>query len=282
MFQEAERALGLFQQCKRREEDVRQEMEAIKIKYESDIQEMKEKLEKEKSKGNVREIMLKMKYGTRKHKAKTTDSGAIADTEPTKYKVCLQIKKKEDERQTNTLSGKTDVDTETETTHGAAGGEFEQDSKKILKWKSNKIGNITWRKEETQQRQRVEKCFEENEAKETASGEEKGDACIDQTISKDTDTHSKDKTLMKSEDNIEQANMDFPKLSENLRETVKDKYLLHKINEMEEHMQKMADDVKMYRNITGILAAEVKRIQERNSENIVSFQKKNHGKCVLQ
>ncbi|XP_050964463.1 GTPase IMAP family member 7-like [Labeo rohita] len=247
MFREAERALRLFQQYKRREEEVRKEMKTIKIKYESEIQEIKEKLQEEKFKGKRREMMIKLKYGTlsRKHKGKT--------------------------------------DTAIETTHGATGGEFEQDCKKIIKWKGIKIGNITWRKKETQQRQRAEMYFEENEAKETSSGEEERDAIkhIDQTISKDTDTPNKDNTLIKSGDNIEQANMDFPKLSENLRETVKDKFLLQKINEMEEHMQLMADDIRMYRDITGILAAEVKRIQERNSDNINRFQK-NHGKCVLQ
>ncbi|ROL48078.1 GTPase IMAP family member 4, partial [Anabarilius grahami] len=52
MFLEAERAL-LYPIYKKREEEVRREMEAIKAKYESKIKEMKEKLEKEKAKRKI-------------------------------------------------------------------------------------------------------------------------------------------------------------------------------------------------------------------------------------
>ncbi|XP_067234048.1 GTPase IMAP family member 9-like [Chanodichthys erythropterus] len=52
MFLEAERAL-LYPIYKKREEEVRQEMEDIKAKYESEIKEMKEKLEKEKAKRKI-------------------------------------------------------------------------------------------------------------------------------------------------------------------------------------------------------------------------------------
>ncbi|KAA0706361.1 GTPase IMAP family member 4 [Triplophysa tibetana] len=58
MFQEAEGAFKLIQVYKKREEEVKQQMETIRAKYESDIQEYKEKLREEKAKGKLQELLL--------------------------------------------------------------------------------------------------------------------------------------------------------------------------------------------------------------------------------
>lgn len=291
MFQEAERALILIQQYKNREEEVRQEMETIKTKYESEIQEYKEKLEDEKAKGKIREILLNLRDFTlyRKHPAGRTESAATVDAKQIKYKF-FQKKKNDNEKHMGgpkkILSGKTDVDTETGTTQGATERESEQVGKKnTIELKGIKAGIFTLKERKQKRRQRIEMCLEESVAKETAS-EEKRDTLqhtvTDQMFSKDTDTLSKGKTLMKPGDDIEQENMDFPKLSEDLKETVKDKLMLQQMKEIEEHMQNMVEDMRRYRDIAEILAAELKRIQDRNSDNIKGFRNKNRGKCVLQ
>uniref|UniRef100_A0A673LUP3 AIG1-type G domain-containing protein n=1 Tax=Sinocyclocheilus rhinocerous TaxID=307959 RepID=A0A673LUP3_9TELE len=57
MFQEAERAFRLMQINREREEEVRREMEAIKSKYESEIKEIQDKLEEEKARVKVRDLL---------------------------------------------------------------------------------------------------------------------------------------------------------------------------------------------------------------------------------
>ncbi|XP_048030342.1 GTPase IMAP family member 7-like [Megalobrama amblycephala] len=69
MFQEAERAFRLMQNNREREEESRRQMEAIKAKYESEIKEMKEKLEEEKAKKKaMEECNQKMEEIKRKYK----------------------------------------------------------------------------------------------------------------------------------------------------------------------------------------------------------------------
>ncbi|KAL1246510.1 hypothetical protein QQF64_034644 [Cirrhinus molitorella] len=55
---EAERAFRLMQMNREKEEELRQEIEAVKATYESEIKEIKDKLEEEKAKGKIREFLL--------------------------------------------------------------------------------------------------------------------------------------------------------------------------------------------------------------------------------
>uniref|UniRef100_A0A8C2PUT3 AIG1-type G domain-containing protein n=1 Tax=Cyprinus carpio TaxID=7962 RepID=A0A8C2PUT3_CYPCA len=149
---------------KEREEEVRREMEAIKVKYESEIKEMQDKLEKE---FKARDMLLVENKLLRKFQ-----TGQMTDTEQTQYecesKAHVERKNNEVreriEKQENQLSGKKHLDREgTET-----GRESNKDHKKNKKWisiESLKRG----KKKKGNNESGSEKC----KTKETASAQQK-------------------------------------------------------------------------------------------------------------
>ncbi|XP_043086003.1 GTPase IMAP family member 4-like, partial [Puntigrus tetrazona] len=140
MFQEAERAFRLMQINREREEEVKREIEAMKAKYESEIKEMQDKLDEEKAKGKVRELLL-VDRGIAMLRQKRED---IAATEAERG----QVERKNDdqiEKQKKRLSEPTDLDKEIPKTeresdkdrkkHGKNGRDLKQQKRQEAKEK---------------------------------------------------------------------------------------------------------------------------------------------------
>ncbi|XDV12080.1 hypothetical protein PO909_000824 [Leuciscus waleckii] len=254
MFQEAERAFRLMQINREREEEVRRKIAAIKVKHESEIKEMKEKLEEEQAKGKVREFQLLerentllRKYQISQMREVTTDTEQMQD----QFESESHVEGTDDyqiEKQENQLSGKTDLGKKrTET-----GRKSDKDHKTIVKWRG-----INSLKKGKKKREKNERRTEESK---TASGDENAEKIKD-TV---TDQHISE---------------DLPKISEEERD--REKVLQH-YKEMEECRQKLDEAMRRYKETADMYAAELKKIEARNAE-IVDIWAKNHGKpCVLQ
>ncbi|XP_057182967.1 GTPase IMAP family member 8-like [Triplophysa rosa] len=269
MFQEAERALQQIELYKKKEEEVKRQMEAIKAKYEADIQEYKEKLQEETARGKIRELLLMVRE-TRQSKKHQTEAEDTVHPEQLQYKTHLE--KEKIQKQKNPVSATTDIDTEEESAQGATGGESEQQIKTNKKAsRSFSFVNITLTKKYRQQAERSQK---EHEGKETA-GEE-------QEQEERKDSFSQHRPVMNPEDETdpEKENMYVPQLSEEMRETVKDQVLLQQMREIEEHLKKMMEKMRMYREKHEKHAEELKTNQERNAEKMK--EKKKKFKCVFQ
>ncbi|KAI7790237.1 putative GTPase IMAP family member 8-like, partial [Triplophysa rosa] len=283
MFQEAVGAFKLIQVYKKKEEEVKRQMKAIKAKYEADIQEYKEKLQEEKARGKIQELLLMFRgisLPKKHHAGKHRDD---EDHERLQYTTHLE----KDEKQKNPLLKKTHMDTEG-TAHGATGGEHDQHQRNSKKTgKGGNFKKITLRNKDKKQRPTV--FMGEDEAK-TASGdqnrEEINRTVKDQKIRKDSDSFRQDRPVMNEEnvsDTEEEQDMYVPQLSEEMRETVKDKVLLQQMREMEEHMKKMVEEMRMYRESAQMYAEELKRREETYNEKINNWQKaRKKQRCVLQ
>ncbi|XP_059415158.1 GTPase IMAP family member 8-like [Carassius carassius] len=243
MFQEAERPFRLMQINREREEEVRRAIEAIKAKYESEIKEIQDKLEEEKTKGKVREFLF-------------AEREMILLRQKRENTVTINTEQTHDdqiEKQENQLTGTTDLDREIPET----GRQSDQDRKKhVKKWKpfeSLKRGKRL--------RKKIERT-EESKTKEAATEEEKVEKIKDRVTDK-------------------QSSEDLPKNSEDERKAEKEQLDQH-YKEMEECRQKMDEAMRRYKEIADMYAAERMRIEARNAEIIDSL-KKDHGKpCVLQ
>lgn len=273
MFQEVERTLKLIQQFKKREEEVKRQMEVIKAKYEAEILEYKEKLEEEKARGKIRELLLMVRENrqSKKHHTETEDT---VHPKQLQYKTHLEKENNEKQKQKTPHSAKTDVDTEEESAQGATGGESDQHKKKTNKKASRAFSfvNITLTKKH---RQQLDVFKKEHKVKETAGGEEKQE--------ERKDSFSQDRPVMNEIDSEkEQENMDVPQVSEELRKTVKDKVLLQQMKEIEEHIKKMADEMNSHRETAQKYTEELKKNQERNAKEFNKGQKNKKSKCVLQ
>ncbi|XP_016116746.1 GTPase IMAP family member 7-like [Sinocyclocheilus grahami] len=248
MFQEAERAFRLMQINREREEEVRQEIKAIKAKYESEIKEIQDQLEEEKTKGKVREFLFVEREFTLLRQER--ENTVTTNTEQT------HVERKNDdqiEKQEHQLTGTTDLDREIP----KPGRESDQDRKKhVKKWRgleSLKRGLKLRKKTE-----RTEEC----KTKEAASGEENVEKIKDRV----TD---------------QQSSEDLPKTSDDERNAEKEQLNQH-YKEMEECRQKMDEAMRRYKETADMYAAERMRIEARNVQIIDSWEK-DHGKsCALQ
>ncbi|XP_042571352.1 GTPase IMAP family member 8-like [Cyprinus carpio] len=248
MFQEAEKAFRLMQINREREEEVRREIEAIKAKYESEIKEIQDKLEEERTKGKVREFLFVEREMTLLRQKR--ENTATINPEQT-----LVERNNDDqiEKQGNQLTGTTDLDREIPDT----GRESDQDRKKhVKKWRG-----FESLKRGKRLRKKIERT-EESKTKEAAGEEEKVEKMKDRV----TD---------------QQSSEDLPNNSADKRNAEKEQ--LHQYyKEMEECRQKMDEAMRRYKETADMYAAEHMRIEARNAEIIDSW-KKDHGKsCVLQ
>ncbi|KAL0198975.1 hypothetical protein M9458_007515, partial [Cirrhinus mrigala] len=130
MFQEAERAFRLMQINREKEEEVRQEMEAIKSKYESAIREIQDKLEEEKAKLKVRDLLLIKKDSILLRNLQTRRERDTGDIEQIINQPSLQAPSDRIKNEEEQLSG------QWKTAQGATGGESDRDKKK----KAKKLG----------------------------------------------------------------------------------------------------------------------------------------------
>ncbi|KAI2645485.1 GTPase IMAP family member 4 [Labeo rohita] len=248
MFQEAERAFRLMQINREKEEEVRREIEAIKAKYESEIKEIKEKLEEEKARGKIREFLL-VERGIAKLRQKR-ENAVTTGTEQTHFQ-----RKNDDqiEKQENQLPETTDLDREIPKTERESNKDREKHVKIFNVFKALKI-----RKKQGEKSERTEEC----KTKEAESGEENVERI------KDTVTD-------------QQSSKDLPKNSEHERNPEKEQLHQH-YKEMEECRLKMEEAMRRYKETADMYAAELKKIEARNAQIIDSYEK-DHGKsCVLQ
>ncbi|KAL1246502.1 hypothetical protein QQF64_034636 [Cirrhinus molitorella] len=240
---EAERAFRLMQMNREKEEELRQEIEAVKATYESEIKEIKDKLEEEKAKGKIREFLLVERGITMLRQRREN-----TDTEQT------HVERKNDdqiEKQEHRLPGATDLDREIPET----GRESDKDRKKMLK---NVFESLKRRKRQGKKTERADEC----KTKEAESGEENVERM------KDTVTD-------------QQSGKDLPKNAEDERDAEKERIHQH-YKEMEECRQKMEEAMRRYKETADMYAAELKIIEARNAQIIDSYGK-DHGKsCVLQ
>ncbi|XP_016101057.1 trichohyalin-like [Sinocyclocheilus grahami] len=248
MFQEAERAFRLMQINREREEEVRREIKAIKAKYESEIKEIQDQLEEEKTKGKVREFLFVEREFTLLRQER--ENTATTNTEQT------HVERKNDdqiEKQENQLTGTTDLDREIP----KPGRESDQDPKKhVKKWRG-----LESLKKGIKLRKKIERT-EECKTKDAASGEENVEKITDRV----TD---------------QQSSEDLPKTSDDERNAEKEQLNQH-YKEMEECRQKMDEAMRRYKETADMYAAERMRIEARNVQIIDSWEK-DHGKsCALQ
>ncbi|XP_048041662.1 GTPase IMAP family member 4-like [Megalobrama amblycephala] len=266
MFQEAERAFRLMQINREREEEVRRQMEAIKAKYESEIKEMKEKLEEEKAK--VREFQFLERENTllREYQTeKMTEDEVTTDTEQThdQGEPKVYIEEIKNDEYEECLVGKTD------TQKGTTGGESDPDKKKHKK-KSRLFRSLTLKQTKPEENQRM---MEKSGRKETTSQEEKNEEKEKkQKTKKNTGIFVEEKSLQ-SGDQTDRKKLNKKYMNEN-------KLLLEQKKAMEECNQKMEEIKRKYKEIEEIHAAELKKLKERNSDNITAWNK-THGNCVL-
>ncbi|XP_051573044.1 GTPase IMAP family member 8-like [Myxocyprinus asiaticus] len=254
-FQEVVKAVRLIHLYKEKVEEIKRQKEAIQEKYESQIKEYKDKLEEEKAKAKRRSEEKKKTF-RKQQKTKESVKGATALTEDVvtlQYKSHFVINKELEQI-------------------GATGGETGR------KW----TGILNLKKK---QRPKIDVFMDRYEIKEE-NRETIKDTDKDPQISKETDTLCQEKTLMKQEDitetSKEKENVDLPKKPEDKKDTKKDKILHQKYKEMEACIQKMEEDMRKYREISQRHAAELKRIEEINADNIATWEKKQGRKCVLQ
>ncbi|XP_051960054.1 GTPase IMAP family member 5-like [Xyrauchen texanus] len=254
MFREAERAIKLAQLNKEKEEDFRREIETLKAKYEGEIKEYKAKLEEEKVKLKIRDLLL---METEKHQIMV--GGATADTEQTQA---------QNKSQENPFSGKPDQGRKIiETVQGATEKEAHPENKKHVK----KRGFGKWRKSKSKgKNETIKECNEE-------------ETVTDQQISKDTDTLNQEKPLMKPGDRTDtktdDENIHLPRNTEDERDAKEENLLLQQIDECR---QKLEEAMRNYREISKMNVAQLKKIQERNANNIGHWEKKHGKSCVLQ
>ncbi|XP_026075281.1 GTPase IMAP family member 8-like [Carassius auratus] len=247
MFQEAERPFRLMQINREREEEVRREIEAIKAKYESEIKEIQDKLEEERTKGKVREFLFaEREMILLRQKRENT---VTINTEQT----LVERKNDQIEKQENQLTGTTNLDREIPET----GRQSDQDREKhVKKWRA-----FESLKRGKRLRKKIERA-QESKTKEAATEEEKVETIKDRV----TD---------------QQSSEDLPRNSEDEKKAEKEQLHQH-YKEMEECRQKMDEAMRRYKEMADMYAAERMRIEARNAEFIDSL-KKDHGKaCVLQ
>lgn len=254
MFLEAERAFRLMQINREREEEVRRQIEAIKAKHESEIKEMKEKLEKEQAKGKVREYLLLETENTLLRKYQISQKREVtADTEQLQDQLESKshVERTDDYQIENQQSGKTDLGKErTETVRKSDNDE----KTNVKKWRG--INSLLIRKKKREKNER------RTEQSKTESGEENEEKIKD-TV---TDQHISE---------------DLPKISEEERDAEKECLPQH-YKEMEECREKLEEAMRRYKKTADMYAAELKRIEARNAENIEN-RVKNHGRpCMLQ
>lgn len=281
MFQEAEKALRLIQLKKEKESEIKQEMEAIEAKHESEIQKMKDKLEEEKAKRKVRDILLMEKQWRNLHDGRNREEGATANPEQIQYELISEapseIKGNVDEY------SKTDLDKEREpeTPQGATGGETDQHKKKQNKWSG--FGSL--KKLKRKQREKSERRAHENKVIDEDKTEGIEHRVTDQT-SKDSDSFNKERLEMNSEDKTdtkkEQEKIDVPNTPEEVKDTNKNMLLLQQYKDMEECRQRMEEIKKRYKEIEAINAAELKKMKQRHADNIAAWERRHGKKCVLQ
>ncbi|XP_016116530.1 GTPase IMAP family member 8-like [Sinocyclocheilus grahami] len=233
-----------------REVEVRREMKAIKVKYESEIQEIQDKLEMEKAKLKVRDLLfMETAQSTmlRKYKAEIMTT----DTEQTyeKKKSHFEKERKNDEKeQKSQLLETTDMDRKrTETEQEVTARESDRE-KKQHNQTFKRFGEL--RKSARKWGQKSERRMKESEA---ACGKEKREKL------KYTITDQGDNTFMKpgeQTDSIkEEENMDSPQTNEGKTDTEKEKLLLQNIEELK---QKMEELMRQYREFTEINSEEQK------------------------
>ncbi|KAA0702312.1 GTPase IMAP family member 4 [Triplophysa tibetana] len=281
MFQEAEKALRLIQLNIEKESEIKQEMEAIKAKHESEIQKMKDELDEEKAKRKVRDILLLEKQWRNLHDVRNREEGPTAKSEQIQCQLDSEapseIKRNVDEY------SKTDLDNERvpETPQGATGGETDQHKKKQNKWSG--FGSL--KKLKRNQREKNERRAHENKAIDEEKTEGIEHRVTDQ-ISKDSDSFNQERLEMNSEDKTdtkkEQENIDVPNTPEEVKDTNKNMLLLQQYKDMEECRQRMEEIKKRYKEIEAINAAELKKMKQRHADNIAAWERRHGKKCVLQ
>ncbi|XP_016364843.1 GTPase IMAP family member 7-like [Sinocyclocheilus rhinocerous] len=254
MFQEAERAFRLMQINREREEEVRREMEAIKSKYESEIKEIQDKLEEEKARVKVRDLLLVEAQNNRLRKCQTgkiTEDGVKND------------------------ENKEDLVRNTDTQQGATGRESDKDKNKH---KRKKIISILLK--DAKPREKYQKLKQ----KETTSQEEEIEEITptDQNIKKDTGMFREEKTLQPGDPKKLNEKMYLPKNPEDERNMNKNKLFLEQYKAMEECKWKMEEIKRRYKEIEEIHDAELKKMKKRHADNTTAWQGNHEKHCVLQ
>uniref|UniRef100_A0A8C2FKV4 GTPase IMAP family member 8 n=1 Tax=Cyprinus carpio TaxID=7962 RepID=A0A8C2FKV4_CYPCA len=248
-----------------REEEVRRKMEAIKVKYESEIKEIQDKLEEEKAKLKVRDLLFMETVQSpmlRKYEAEImAEDRVTTHTEQTyeKNKSHFEKERENDEKeqmkkQKNQLLGTTDMDrkrpeTEQEVTARESDREKKQHNQHFKRFeefrKSAKLG----KKSERRMKESEAACVKENREK------------LKYTI-----TDEGDQTEEK---------MDSPQNNEGKTDTEKEKLLLQNIEELK---QKMEELMKQYRELTEI-DSEEQKTQEGKAGT--KKKKKHKNPCVV-
>uniref|UniRef100_A0A8C1MH40 AIG1-type G domain-containing protein n=1 Tax=Cyprinus carpio TaxID=7962 RepID=A0A8C1MH40_CYPCA len=259
MFQEAEIAFRLMQINREREEEVRREMEAIKAKYESEIKEIQDKLEEEKTKLKIRDLLLEDAQNILLRKYQT---GKITEN-----------RVKNDENEEDLLRN---IDTQ----QGARGGESAQDKKQkkqIFRLRSSK---------DAKQKEKYQKKTEKLKKKETKSQEDEIEEITptdtDQNIKKDTGMFSEEKTLQPGDPKKLNEKMYLPKNPKDEIDVNKNKLLFEQYKAMEECKWKMEEIKRRYKEIQDIQDEELKKMKKRHSDNITAWQRNHQKNCVLQ
>ncbi|RXN38104.1 GTPase IMAP family member 8-like protein [Labeo rohita] len=270
MFQEAERAFRFMQINREREEEVRQEMEAIKTKYESAIREIQDKLEEEKAKLKVRDLLLMKKDSILLRNLQTERKRDTGDTEqiinqPSSQAPSDRIKNEEEQ-----------LSKQWETAQGATGGESDRDKKK--RKKVGRFGSFLKTRGQRKLYQKGMEDYDENETEiQEQNREETIHAVTNQKLRKQILTKPEDQTDIKNEG----QNMHLPENSEDDRNLNKNKLMHEQYKEIEECKKKMEEIKKRYKEIEEIHATELKKMKKRHADNITAWNN-THGNCVLQ
>ncbi|KTF88983.1 hypothetical protein cypCar_00037882 [Cyprinus carpio] len=249
-----------------REEEVRRKMEAIKVKYESEIKEIQDKLEEEKAKLKVRDLLFMETVQSpmlRKYEAEImTEDRVTTHTEQTyeKNKSHLEKERENDEKEQmkkpkNQLLGTTDMDrkrpeTEQEVTARESDREKKQHNQHFKRFEE-------FRKSAKKLGKKSERRMKESEA-----------ACV-------KENREKLKYTITDEGDQTEEKMDSPQNNEGKTDTEKEKLPLQNIEELK---QKMEELMKQYREFTEI-DSEEQKTQEGKAGT--KKKKKHKNPCVV-